>query len=73
VTERLRTYELKELFLKHEMMIVDIHVMLSLAGREGLLKLVAWREGRELFDSVPVADYDGLNKLPVRARRIFYS
>jgi hypothetical protein len=71
VTERLRTHELKELFLKHEMMIVDIHVLLALAGREGVLKLVAWQEGRELFDSVTVADYDGLNKLPVRPDAFF--
>ena len=31
--QRLRAHELKEFFLKHEMMIVDIHAMLTLAGR----------------------------------------
>src|ERR1019366_2116296 len=41
---RIRTSELKELFLKHEMMIVDQHVMLRLAGRVGELRLVHWEE-----------------------------
>jgi hypothetical protein len=71
VTERLRAHELKELFLKHEMMIVHIHVLLSLAGRKSVLKLIDWREGRELHDSVTVADYDGLTKLPIRPDAFF--
>ena len=58
LAQRLRIHELKELFLKHEMMIVDIHVMLALASSTGDLRLCAWREGRELYDSVPVADHD---------------
>jgi hypothetical protein len=66
LAERLRVHELKELFLRHEMMIVDIHVLLSLAGNKGALRPIAWREGRELFDSVMVADHDGLTKLPIR-------
>lgn len=68
---RLRTHELKELFLKHEMMIVDIHAMLSLAGREQDLKLIAWQEGRELFDSVFVTDPGGISKLPIRPDSFF--
>ncbi len=35
---RLRIHELKELFLKHEMMIVDIHVILALATRESIFQ-----------------------------------
>ena len=54
LSERLRAHELKELFLKHEMMLVDIHVILALASREGTFRLVAWQEGRELFDNVSV-------------------
>ena len=64
LNERLRIHELKELFLKHEMMIVDFHVMLLLAGKTDALKLVGWQEGRELYDSVAVADQSGTGKLP---------
>ena len=41
---RIRTHELKPLFLKHEMMIVDIHVALALAvtGGDSVLSLVGW-------------------------------
>ena len=31
LSERLRSYELKELFLKYEMMLVDLHVILTLS------------------------------------------
>ena len=44
LTTRLRTSELKQLFLKHEMQIVDIHVMLSLASRGNEVRLVTWQE-----------------------------
>lgn len=73
LAERLRTHEIKELFLKHEMMIVDLHVMLALATQmEGSgLRLAHWREGRELFDSVSFADDAGLVKLPVRPDAFF--
>lgn len=64
--QRIRTHELKEFFLKHEMMIVDIHVMLALATRGSVLALTAWREGRELYDSVQVAFHRGIEKLPIR-------
>jgi hypothetical protein len=53
------------------MMIVDFHVMLALAGKTDALKLVGWREGRELYDSVTVADHAGVNKLPVRPDAFF--
>lgn len=68
---RIRTSELKELFLKHEMMIVDQHVRLRLAGRVGVLRLVYWEEGRGLFDAVMIADQQGLVKLPVRPDAFF--
>ena len=63
---RLRTHELKELFLKHEMMIVDLHVILAIATRGGELRLTDWQEGRELYDTVDVSDHSGVNRLPVR-------
>lgn len=68
---RIRTSELKELFLKHEMMIVDQHVRLRLAERVGELRLVYWEEGRGLFDAVMIADRHGLAKLPVRPDAFF--
>lgn len=68
---RIRTSELKELFLKHEMMIVDQHVVLRLAERVGELRLVHWEEGRGLFDSVLVTDQHGFVKLPVRPDAFF--
>jgi hypothetical protein len=71
LTQRLRTHELKELFLKHEMMIVDIHVMLTLAGRAADLQPCTWQEGRELYDSVTVTDHDGIHKLPIRPDAFF--
>jgi hypothetical protein len=71
LAQRSRIHELKELFLKHEMMIVDLHVTLSLATRDNALRLVDWREGRELHDSVVVKDH-GVNKsLPVRPDAFF--
>ncbi len=71
LTERLRVHELKELFLRHEMMIVDFHVMLSLAGKRDALKLIGWREGRDLHDTVTVADHSGVSRLPVRPDAFF--
>lgn len=71
VDERLRTHELTELFLKHEMLIVDIHVMLNLASRQGAVRLASWREGRELYDSVIAVDHKGSNRLPIRPDAFF--
>lgn len=67
---RLRTHELTDLFLKHEMMVVDIHVRLTLASN-GAVRLAAWREGRELYDSVMAVDPKGSNRLPVRPDAFF--
>ena len=65
LSTRLRTSELKPLFLKHEMLVVDIHVMLSLASSANSVRLVSWQEGRGLFDFVTVADHNELRKLPI--------
>ena len=69
--KRLRIHELTELFLKHELMIVDIHVRLSLSSRDGDVSLVQWKEGRVLHDSVVAADDKGTNRLPVRPDAFF--
>jgi hypothetical protein len=71
ISRRLRTHELKELFIKHEMLIVDIHAVLALATRQGPVRLVDWREGRELHDYVTIADYGGSVRLPVRPDAFF--
>ena len=69
--QRRRTHELKELFLKHEMMIVDLHVAFSLASRNGGVALVGWSEGSELYDSVVAVDSKGSNRLPIRPDAFF--
>jgi len=51
---RLRHHELKELFLKHQLMLVDLHCMLELAGRKTDIGLNVWREGKELWDTMQV-------------------
>jgi Replication-relaxation len=45
-------HELNDLFLKHESMIAEFHVLLTVASRAGLIKLVDWREGSALYDHV---------------------
>lgn len=49
---RLRHHELKELFLRHQLMLVDLHCMLELAGKNTGVKLATWREGKELWENV---------------------
>jgi Replication-relaxation len=69
---RLRTHELKELFLQHEMMIVDLHVTLALALKApGSPRLMDWREGRELHDTVVVGGSGRTQKLPFRPDAFF--
>ena len=62
---RLRHHELKELFLRHQLMLVDVHCMLELASRGSSVQLVAWREGKELWDSVSVWQNHERVNLPV--------
>jgi hypothetical protein len=68
---RLRAHELKPLFLAHEMMIVDLHVMLTLATRDEAIQLLSWEEGRELFDSVTVSEMGLVEKIPIRPDAFF--
>jgi hypothetical protein len=62
---RLRTSELKELFLKHALMIVDVHASLLLATRHTHIKLIRWQEGKELCDSIKVSEAGKQRRLPV--------
>jgi hypothetical protein len=68
---RIRHHELKELFLKHALMIVEVHAALELATRNSHIKLVAWKEGQELFDSVSIREQGSERKLPVRPDGFF--
>jgi hypothetical protein len=69
--ERIRSHELKELFLNHEKMIVDVHVALSIASGASPARLTAWREGRGLYDSVVAVDGKGSDRLPIRPDAFF--
>jgi hypothetical protein len=66
--KRLRHQELKELFIKHSLHVVDIHAKLLVQTREGPLKLSHWQEGPALWDHVKVStdDHRGEMALPVR-------
>jgi hypothetical protein len=68
---RLRASELKELFLKHALMIVDIHTSLLLATRNTHVNLIRWREGQELYDSIKVNEAGKQRRLPVRPDGLF--
>lgn len=66
-----RLREITDLFLKHALMLTDIHTTLELASRESSIKLVEWREGKELYDSVSVMTKGEKEKLPVRPDAYF--
>jgi len=70
-TRRNRDHELKPLFLDHEMMLVDLHVVMSLASREGETRLLDWKEGRVNHDEVLISDRHGSGRLPVQPDAFF--
>jgi Replication-relaxation len=70
--KRLRHGELKEIFLRHFLFVVDIHVKILCLTRQGPIKLIAWREGPSLWDDVTVRDWEsGGMTLPVRPDAYF--
>ena len=69
--QRLRHHELKDLFIKHQMMLVDLHAILTLATRDSHVKLVGWHEGPNLRDSVTFSEDNRRHKLPVRPDAFF--
>lgn len=71
VNLRVRLHELTDLFLSHALMLTDIHVVLKLVSRESPIKLVEWREGKELYESVTVYEAGERVKLPVRPDAFF--
>jgi len=69
---RVRLGELKELFLKHALMLSDIHTTLLLASRNSPIKLIDWREGKtDVYDSVTVFENGQRVKYPVRPDAFF--
>lgn len=65
VPTRLRTSELKPLFLNHTLLVTDIHAALILASRDGEKQLADWREGKRLYDSVTFYEDGKKKRLPV--------
>lgn len=64
-------HELNDLFLKHETMIADFHVLLTLASQSHPMKLVKWEEGRTLYDHVSFFENGVRCRLPVRPDAFF--
>ncbi len=71
VPARLRTDELKPLFLDHTLLVTDIHMSLILATRNTPKRLVEWREGKELYESVTFFEDGKKKRLPVCPDALF--
>jgi len=70
--KRLRHGELKDIFLRHFLFVVDIHVRLVCLAEHGPIKLVDWREGPALWDDVRLEDPHGRGvTTPVRPDAAF--
>ena len=68
---RVRLHELSDLFLKHALMMTDIHVSLELAGRSSPIRLNSWREGKDLYDKVLVREDGEQKRIAVRPDAFF--
>ncbi len=71
VPTRLRTNELKPLFLNHTLLVTNLHTTLILASRDSGKRLTDWREGKELYDSVTFYDAGRKIRLPVCPDALF--
>lgn len=72
LSRRPRESELKDLWLRHFLLVVDIHVKLILETREGSIQLLKWTEGSLLFDRVTVRDERGRQVIiPIRPDAAF--
>jgi len=65
VPARLRTAELKPLFLDHTLLISNIHAALILASQVTPNRLADWREGKQLYESVTFYEDGRKIRLPV--------
>ncbi len=71
VPTRLRTSELKPLFLDHTLLVTEIHAALILASRESENRVVGWREGKQLYESVTFYENGKKTRLPVCPDALF--
>jgi len=67
--KRLRHNELTEIGIRHSLFVADIHAHLLMLTRTGPLKIIKWREGQALFDSVSIRK--GEPTVPVRPDAYF--
>lgn len=65
IPTRLRTNELKPLFLNHTLLVTDIHAAFILGGRNSEKRLANWREGKQLYESVSFYEDGKKKRLPV--------
>jgi hypothetical protein len=68
---RPRHSELKEIWLKHFLLVVDVHVKLILGTRTSTTRLIRWKEGQALWDRVTFREQGGEVTLPVRPDALF--
>jgi hypothetical protein len=66
LAHRPRHSELKEIWLKHFLLVVDVHVKLILQARAGTVRLIRWKEGPALWDHVTFREQGREVTLPVR-------
>jgi hypothetical protein len=68
---RPRHSELKELWLRHFLLVVDVHTALIRGTRTGSVRLIKWKEGQTLWDRVTFRDEGREATLPVRPDAFF--
>jgi hypothetical protein len=71
VDRRPRQHELKELWLRHFLLVVDVHTQLILATRSGTIRLAQWNEGPALWDQVRFSEEGRDVTIPVRPDAFF--
>ena len=71
LARRPRESELKPLWLKHFLLVVDVHVKLILATRAGTIRLIQWKEGKALWDRVAFQAQGREVTVPVRPDAFF--
>jgi hypothetical protein len=73
--KRIRTKELKDLFLQHLMLVKDVQVKLITQARGTSIEIARWDEGEQINDSVMIEEKrkekSALVKIPVRPDAFF--
>ena len=63
--------ELKPFFLDHTLLVASIHTDLILACRNSDARIVDWREGKEIFESITFVESGKQKRLPVCPDALF--